>query len=76
MHLNAVATAHMLWHRRREQNEGFSIRPHQGLTPALQGERCHLDLQPSERVISTQCQTSKNICVHHFKSEHETTGYH
>lgn len=71
-------TAHALapmW----EQNKDFvSFRgrafPHQGLTPALQGERCRKDLQLSAWGISAECQTSKNICIHRLKHKGENTG--
>lgn len=81
MHLNAVAALHMLWQRRG--NKTGILFPSEGELPLTRASHLpcrrksrHKDLQLSEWGISAECQTSKNICIHHFKSEHETMGYH
>lgn len=81
MHLNAVAALRMLWHRRgnktgilfRSEGElpltGASHLPRGGGKVVIRIYNCQGGLY-------LQCQTNKNICIHHFKSEHETIGYH
>lgn len=80
MHLNAAAALRMLWHRRGNKT-GISLCSggELSLTRASHlpcGGKVVLRIYNCRSGQYLQRQTDKNICIHHFKSEPETIGYH
>lgn len=81
MHLNAAAALRMLWHRRRGNKTGilFHSEGELPLTRASHlpcGGKVVVRIYNCRSGLYLQRRTYKNICIHHFKSKHETMGYH